>query len=266
LWGFVAIGCATALLLLPARAAQFAIIVAAWAVCFYCGAYVSAFIVGVWLAQIYSRSPNLSLSNRSLILLTLISVLLLGYHENLASGRAEGIYAFLNPITIQDPIRLRVLLHSIGAALVMVIVQRSEPTRKLLVGRVGRTLGYLSFAIYLTQIIAICSISSFTFDALAEWPHVAKVAITFLVTAIATVTLALPLAAFDGWWLRFLNGTTTRILSKRRTTEVTRVTKSPMSESGRQAEKRVDLRGRPAIGRADRNIACFLAAIREEPV
>ena len=49
--------------------------------------------------------------------------------------------------------------------------------------------------------IAICSISSFTFDALAEWPHVAKVAITFLVTAIATVTLALPLAAFDGWWL-----------------------------------------------------------------
>ena len=45
--------------------------------------------------------------------------------------------------------------------------------------------------------IAICSISSFTFDALAEWPHVAKVVITFLVTATATATLALPLAAFD---------------------------------------------------------------------
>jgi peptidoglycan/LPS O-acetylase OafA/YrhL len=36
---FVAIGCASALLLLPARAAQFAIIVAAWVICFYCGAY-----------------------------------------------------------------------------------------------------------------------------------------------------------------------------------------------------------------------------------
>jgi peptidoglycan/LPS O-acetylase OafA/YrhL len=216
LGSFVAIGCATALLLLRKTAAQFATIVVVWAVCFCWGAYVSAFVIGVWLAQIYSRSPKLNLSGSPLILLAIISVLLLGYHENLTSGRAEGIYAFLNPITTRNPIQLRVLLHTIGAALVMIIVHQSVPTRKLLAGRVGTSLGYLSFAIYLTQIIVICSISSSTFDALADWPHVTKLAITFLVTAVGTVMLALPLAALDGWWLKFLNGTITRIMSERR--------------------------------------------------
>ena len=62
------------------------------------------------------------------------------------------------------------------------------------------------------QIIVICSISSITFDFLLNAASYYRILATFFATMISTFLFALPLAAFDQWWLKFLSEGTTRIL------------------------------------------------------
>lgn len=156
-----------------------------------------------WLAWSRACGPaSLTLPNARSALLAVLALPLLSYHESLTSGRVEGIYPSLNSITVQDPIRVREVIHTLGAALML--AQRNGEVRRLLSVDAGTTLGYLSFALYLTQVLVIGSISSFTFDALVRWPHLPRVGVTFCVTLISAVTLALPLAAFDQLWLRLL--------------------------------------------------------------
>ena len=74
-------------------------------------------------------------------------------------------------------------------------------------------LGFMSFAIYLAQIVVICSFSAMTYAALQDASHIFRIQVTFLVTVVGTILMAIPLAFFDRWWVRTLNRVTRPIRS-----------------------------------------------------
>jgi peptidoglycan/LPS O-acetylase OafA/YrhL len=93
------------------------------------------------------------------------------------------------------------VLHSIGAALALLLFLHVPIVKRVMSGELGRRLGQMSFPIYLSQILVICSISSWTYEALVHAPHLLRILVCLRVTLVGTVLVALPLAALDRWWL-----------------------------------------------------------------
>jgi peptidoglycan/LPS O-acetylase OafA/YrhL len=97
-------------------------------------------------------------------------------------------------------------LNAIGAVLLIVTAQTCTPIRSLLAARAGAWLGRISFPLYLLHVPVLCSVGCWTFLALSSRvpdpaPHFGAIAVTIL----ASVALAVPLAAFNDWWVRSLN-------------------------------------------------------------
>jgi hypothetical protein len=65
---------------------------------------------------------------------------LIGYHENLVSGRAEGWYAFFNPLAAQNPALFRVMRHSTGAGLALLSFLHVPTVKRVMSGELGRNL------------------------------------------------------------------------------------------------------------------------------
>lgn len=162
--------------------------------------YLAPFIVGVGLA-LRDRTPHADWSAAKIALAVVLIALLGGYHENIMSGRPEGLYRGLGPLTAMDPLRLRVILHTLMACLALLLFRRAALLRTAMSGRVGRSLGFLSFGIYLCQVLVICSVSSLTYLAL-EGQGLLQIGATFAVTGAGTLALAVPVAMFDHWWVR----------------------------------------------------------------
>ena len=206
-WGsIIAIGTAAACTVSKSSVHQAAVLTLVWAAAIYFSPFMSTFIVGVWLARLYVHRPTASWTLWQTIVLATTAIVLLGYHENLFSGRPEQFYSWLTPIAAVDPLRLRVLIHTIAAVLMMLLFLRAPAVRRAMSGQVGRVLGFMSFAIYLVQIVVISSASSWTFQALVAWPQSIRIVLTFLVTIVGTALLAIPLAFFDRWWVIKLRG------------------------------------------------------------
>lgn len=205
-WGsLIAIGAAVAYMRFTRERDAKIFLGVAFVVSFVFSPFMSCFIVGVWLAKRYSQGSTWQWRGWQAIAVTILIVLLLGYHENLISGRAEGLYAILSPVTAFQPLRLRVLLHTIAAALLINAFLSASSIRTLFGGRAGKMLGFLSFPIYLVQIPIICSVSALVFSKMDGAPQSLKLIATFAATVACTVLLALPVAYFDRWWVRKLN-------------------------------------------------------------
>ena len=181
---------------------RFVILVTFWLVTFFWSPYLSTFSIGVWLASEFAIKPTAAWSTRSAYLIVPALIILLGYHENLSSNRAEGLYAFLNPLVRYDPLRIRIVLHSITAATLIFLFVRVVPVKNAMSGRAEFALGFMSFAIYLVQIPVICSVSSWTYGSLESASRAVQLGSTFAVTVLGTFFLAVPLAFFDRWWVR----------------------------------------------------------------
>ncbi|WP_022722745.1 acyltransferase [Rhodopseudomonas sp. B29] len=205
-WGsMIAIGAAMAYMRFPRERDAKIFLAVAFVVSFIFSPFMSCFLVGVWQAKLYSQGRTWQWRGWQVPAAAVIIVLLLGYHENLISARAEGSYAVLNPITSLQPLRLRVLFHTVAAVLLINAFLSLGSIRMLFGGQIGKALGFLSFPIYLVQIPIICSLSAFVFLKMDGTPDSLKVIATFAVTVAATLLLALPVAYFDRWWVRTLN-------------------------------------------------------------
>lgn len=187
---------------------RFAALGAIWLVVFLWSPYVSAFVAGVALALWWMDRPRRDWSAGRSWLSFGIAVLLAGFHRSFASEEPTGIYAWLTPLAAWNMQGFRVLLHTLAAALLILLFLRSAGVRRRLSGRLGYALGYLSFGIYLSQVVVICSVSSAVFVATAGWSHVPRLVVTFLATVSATLMLAVPVAAFDHWWVRWIGART----------------------------------------------------------
>ena len=199
----VAIGGAIACLYVPHRWRRF-LLSAILAAIFYKVPLLSPFIAGAWLAMRHTES-RLIRPTWLFVLIAPIILCLIGYHENLISHRAEGWYAFLNPLVAVGPIYVRVALHTIGAAAIVMTFLYAPTVRRWTSGAFGARLGFISFAIYLVQIPIICSMSALTFRQFSEVPHPIQLSVTFAVTLVGTIMVAIPLAVFDKWWMTMIS-------------------------------------------------------------
>lgn len=205
-WGsLLAIGCAAVLGWVPGLRGRVLVLAGVWVIVFALSPYFSTFIIGVALAMAHRRAPHGDWKGWPIWATLVLIILLAGYHENLASGQAEGWYAFLEPLVVRDSLSVRVILHTVAAVLAIALFLRVASLRVRFSGTIGRVLGFLSFPIYLTQVLVICSVSSWLFLALEDQSQLVRIALTFLVTIAATLLSAVPLAYLDRWWVARVN-------------------------------------------------------------
>ncbi|TPN29105.1 acyltransferase [Mesorhizobium sp. B2-3-3] len=128
--------------------------------------------------------------------LVTVSLMLLGY-----AGSAVGIYrpfAVLE-IAVSD-VGLRQACVSIPASIMLVYAMLSvENPPSWLSSKAARFLGEMSFPLYLVHVPVICSLGS--------WMVLASgsAALATAATILGSIVAALPLMAFNNWWVQALN-------------------------------------------------------------
>ena len=143
-----------------------------------------------------------------------VILFLLGYHEALVRGVGPtGVYAFAKPLFDASRLMTRVVFHTAGSVLLLVLVLGLAQARTLLRGTIGAYLGAMSFPIYLTHFIIICSLSSWAYLAaqstLGQGPTL--MALVFVITVVGTFVSAVPLMFLDQWWLQFLRNVENKV-------------------------------------------------------
>jgi peptidoglycan/LPS O-acetylase OafA/YrhL len=219
-WGsMIAFGCAFLLVVVSNFLGQILVLAVVWFAATAINPYFGCFVIGTAISWIYVRRSVDEWPAWTAVLIVPAMIFMLGYSENFISGRAEGWYELFNPLALQNPLLVRVILNSVGATLAILLFLRIFAVRRVMSGEVGRILGFMSFAIYLVQIPVICSISSWIFGILDGTPHALRILVCLSVTLIATGVLAIPLALFDRWWtgvlkLKFINEQNHRITER----------------------------------------------------
>lgn len=130
--------------------------------------------------------------------------LLSGYHEHFFTLRAEGFYAFLQPLNAFVGGRLRVALHALSALLVIVVVISHSEIRSRLSGTFGAGLGRISFPVYLMQMPVILSVGCWAYIALPDLNALARAATAITLSIVVSLIAALPVMRLDQFWLAFL--------------------------------------------------------------
>ena len=166
--------------------------------------YFFPFVLGLFLAAWMAGSSKTRTMDLAIALVFVaLGLYLLGYEI------AAKDYAWT--VLIKHPVLLvsniKVVFHSVGAALIIYAVMQSPKIFQLLNGRVGFYLGKLSFPLYLVHTLIICSVSSMSF---LYWSGLQDSTVnilwaTFSITVICSVLAAIPLAFFDDFWVKNLN-------------------------------------------------------------
>lgn len=166
--------------------------------------YFFPFVLGLFLAAWMVSQPKIRTMGLSIALVFIACGLyLLGYEI------ATKDYAWT--VFIKHPVLLvsniKVVFHSIGAALIIFAVMQSPKIFQLLNGRVGFYLGKLSFPLYLVHTLVICSVSSCIYIILVafETNRVETLQYTFLVTLVISLLASIPLMIFDFYWIKVIN-------------------------------------------------------------
>lgn len=95
-------------------------------------------------------------------------------------------------------ISYRYLISAIGSMLIIATVLTCPAIAEALSGKVGKTLGRLSFPLYLVHVIVICTAGSLAFLLTNS------IAVAALVTGVVSVIVAIPFAALDEAWVAYL--------------------------------------------------------------
>jgi peptidoglycan/LPS O-acetylase OafA/YrhL len=157
-----------------------------------------AFPVGVALAALLPR--GLQIPSKIAYPTLLAALYFLGF-----SGASIGVYAVFHYPTLVAHFSD---VHVFGAAILVVLVETHPPIRRALSGRVSRFLGELSFPIYLVHVLVICSIGS------AVYLWLGGLAAT-LAVFIFSISISLPLMAFNSWWIMLVNTATSFMVGER---------------------------------------------------
>lgn len=185
------------------RYARWAGYLVAGALCYYFSSALLAFVFGAVLAELTPKISAVTSSSprraRAAAWLLLLSALL-------ASTFRSGM--------LWSPIAL-----SLIAAAILLSILLSPPMKRFLSSKVSVTLGHLSFPLYLTHLLVICSWSSWLYI----WLHNKSVetlplSITVAVSSVGMALLAA--AAFspvETWAIRFSRAFSTLLLGRRRT-------------------------------------------------
>jgi peptidoglycan/LPS O-acetylase OafA/YrhL len=207
---FIVFGLALALIELRAAhgALRGAMVIGVAAMCQYVDSRLIGFLVGIGLAELLNwRTPRIPWPLA--IGMTAIVIVLVGYWP------ATGHYAWMAWLPGGPPEPNRV--HTLAAAIALVMVEGSGVARRVLSGRLFVILGKLSFPVYLLHVLVLCSAGCAAWLAVqgSVSPRMASL-IAAAVTWLGTLIAAAPLVWFDAWWTGLLGTWTRRLIPRRR--------------------------------------------------
>ena len=157
----------------------------------YWAPQMAPFVLGVALAGLLASGapkPRPALAIGGIV----AGVYLLGY-----GPQPAGAYLWLHRAL--GPSVVTTYVQGVGGALIIAAVELSGSARGLLSGKIPAFLGKLSFPLYLVHIPVLCSFGSMAVVASGH----AKVGV--LVTLAVSFLAALPLMAFNEYWVGLLN-------------------------------------------------------------
>jgi peptidoglycan/LPS O-acetylase OafA/YrhL len=178
-----------------------------WALGVY--ADVFPFVVGIFMsAAVVRSSPNIRLPFA--LAAVLIGIYLLGY------AIPDKHYSWVKYFAYFD-IRagnIEIILHSLGACLIIFSIVSNSKIYESLNGKFCNYLGVFSFPLYLVHTLVICSFSSLLYLLLHQQGYSSNLALSILFgfTFAASAIAAIPLVAFDKFWLRLVNGVVKKAL------------------------------------------------------
>lgn len=204
---------ATALLMLLSwRLAPIVFLLVAAAASLLLSALYWPFLAGVGLAALHASRRWGTVTSwmsrrgwRFWLLAVAVVVVLAGYHESgAAPANPLGLYAALHPLYERNALATRVVIHSLAAAILIVLTLSTPALARTLRGGWGASLGRLSFPIYLVQVPVICSMACYVYLASRVHGDIAA-SVLALVTAISgSLVAALPLMKLEEAWLALL--------------------------------------------------------------
>ena len=206
---FIAFGLALLLIELRGGAAVIrgAVLAGMAALCVYADHRLIGFPVGVGLAALLNwRTPRIGLPLA--LGMAAVVIVLAGYWV------PTGQYAWLArlPFGPAEP----VYVHTLAAAVAIVVVEGSGSTRRLLSGRLFVILGKLSFPVYLLHVLVLCSAGCWVWLAVhGTVSPLAASGIAAAVTWVLTIVVATPMMRFDAWWTSLLGTWTRRLIPSR---------------------------------------------------
>lgn len=187
----------------------------------YVWADLASFPIGVGMAVLLPR--NVSLRPWIAIPLLLLALYLLGY-----PGSAVGAYRIFGYLAANG--MPYVYPFSVGAAILISLIETFPPIGKIFSGRISAFLGELSFPIYLVHALVICSVGSSIYLRFGAAPAIASV---FVVATLAS----LPLIIFNNWWVATVNAVTEMLLRRRPATDGQDLRPSPEPVTRQERER-----------------------------
>ena len=150
--------------------------------------YYLAFIIGMALADIFTRkTPMFKTSNSIILSGVLFAGLFLGSYP-VSTVTNDSLYSFLNNGVFLKP---KMIYHIIGAGMIMYVLLNSERMQKVFSSSVPVFLGKISYSLYLIHFLIICSFTCSLFLALNP---VLPYGLAVLTSCILSLLLIIPLS------------------------------------------------------------------------
>jgi peptidoglycan/LPS O-acetylase OafA/YrhL len=167
------------------------------------------FVVGAFLSAHLAKN-KFEISFLASIALIILGLYLLGYMI------PEKAYTWFSVIPGPFKVHAQTLFHTIGSACIIFATMTNKKLFQGLNGKFLRGIGKISFPLYLVHTLVICSLSSYIFLKLANHglSIQTNLILVFIVTTAFSIILAIPLSKFDDWWVKQVDSTARRFLSK----------------------------------------------------
>jgi peptidoglycan/LPS O-acetylase OafA/YrhL len=160
------------------------------------------FITGIFLSAIFVKY-KLKFPLPISLLIFIIGLYFLGF----TSPKIN--YAWVTLITYPSLLatNIQIILNSLGAGFVISALMGNSKLYNLLDGKFCKSLGQISFPLYLVHALVICSFGSWVYIQLQQdgLPENINLLILFALCFIASLIAAYPLVSFDRIWLEQLN-------------------------------------------------------------
>ncbi len=175
-----------------------------YALCDFVSPVYATFPCGVALAALLPREQN-KLPGWAVAALIVAAIYLFGFSDADLGAFVPLARVLKNNVVPAD---------IIASVLVIVAIELAPDTfRKRLSGRLAERLGALSFPLYLIHFPVLCSLGCAVLVSASTWGTYANI-IAAAATIIGSVLAAIPLAFFNEYWVRAVNGATARLLSQ----------------------------------------------------
>lgn len=174
----------------------------------YINQHIFPFVAGVFLSS-YLAKKKVAIPTFASLLMIGAGLYLLGYMI------PEKSYLWVSLLPAL-PTRLHaVCMHTLGALAIIFATMANRKVFERMSGSFFRTLGQLSFPLYLVHVLIICSLSSWVYlEMMARGSDsTTTLIVVFGVTAVGSVAASLPLARFDDWWVAKVNAVVRKIVA-----------------------------------------------------